>query len=337
MAVSFTQAVTEVGSMTRKKREEVDFQELEQEYASLAPLAESFCGELASQVGMLLAEASIPLGFPVQYRVKQWESLAEKFRRLPGRFRSIRDIQDVVGLRIILLFKRDVEWVSRLIADHFVVVRQYDTRDKLKADQFGYSSLHFVVEVPETWLKVPTLARMGGLRAEVQVRTLAQHIWAEAAHELQYKQQESVPPSVLRAIYRVSALLETVDLEFDRVLEQRHTYREAVDISGSEDELNVDLLERTLDELLPRENKGGIKDYADLLRDLGWCGVTTQQELVDLVAEHLDVALEADRVEAKREGTDVFFNHSGLVRVILDIVFGYRVSISGEPLLPDTA
>lgn len=59
---------------------------------------------------------------------------------------------------------------------------------------------------------------MSGLKAEVQVRTVTQHVWAAASHVLQYKQEASVPLPVRRSIYRVSALLETVDLEFERVL-----------------------------------------------------------------------------------------------------------------------
>jgi ppGpp synthetase/RelA/SpoT-type nucleotidyltranferase len=38
--------------------------------------------------------------------------------------------------------------------------------------------------------KSPRLG-LGGLRAEVQVRTTAQHIWAAASHKLQYKHEES--------------------------------------------------------------------------------------------------------------------------------------------------
>src|SRR5437867_10781858 len=135
---------------------------------------------------------------------------------------------------------------------------------------------------------------MRGLRAELQVRTVAQHIWAEASQALQYKQKEGVPIGVTRAIHRVSALLETVDLEFERVLDQRHTYRTKIDLSGTDDPLNVDLLEKTLDDLLPRQNKSGDEDYADLLEDLYHFQVITQKDLRNLIAKHLDSILKSD-------------------------------------------
>jgi ppGpp synthetase/RelA/SpoT-type nucleotidyltranferase len=59
---------------------------------------------------------------------------------------------------------------------------------------------------------------------ELQLRTLAQHIWAVASHKLQYKREASVPVPIRRSINRVSALLEMVDLEFDRVLLEREQY-----------------------------------------------------------------------------------------------------------------
>ncbi len=137
--------------------------------------------------------------------------------------------------------------VNELIAEAFNVLRQYDTQERLREDQFSYASRHFVVKLPEEWLEVPTMAQLGELQAEIQVRTLAQHIWAEASQTLQYKQEQNVPPVVRRAIYRVSALLETVDLEFERVLDQRETYRSTVEASATDEALNVDLLEKALE------------------------------------------------------------------------------------------
>jgi len=245
-----------------------------------------------------------------------------------------------MGLRLILLFKRDVSSVCRLLENNFKVVRQYNTQERLKDNQFGYSSTHFVIELPDNWLAVPTLAPMRGLRAEIQVRTVAQHIWAEASQTLQYKQKESVPASVTRAIHRVSALLETVDLEFERVLEQRESYRIDVNILETEDVLNVDLLEKTLDSLLPSSHKSDDEDYSQLLTDLTHFKVTTPAELGDLIRRHLGAAMEVDasyvakHLHALRAGEDlvgtskertlagVFYTHTGLTRQTLNQEFG---------------
>jgi ppGpp synthetase/RelA/SpoT-type nucleotidyltranferase len=312
---------------------------MEKEHQALVPVAESFCKELSGQIIRLLDDHAIALGFPIQSRVKTWDSLSEKFDRVNLQVESVRDVQDLIGLRLILLFGRDVSSVCRLLEENFKVVRQYNTRERLKDDQFGYSSMHFVIELPENWLAVPTLARMRGLRAEIQVRTVAQHIWAEASQALQYKQKESVPASVTRAIHRVSALLETIDLELERVLEQRESYRADVDVSGTQDFLNVDLLEKTLGSLLPAENKSGSEDFAALLQDYSHFGIATQKDLRDLITKHLDSILAEDKshvadqrarlasdmdlvgTERDRILAGVFFTHAGLARAALNQEF----------------
>lgn len=110
---------------------------------------------------------------------------------------------------------RDVKRVSDLLSQNFVILRQYDTGERLKKDQFGYSSIHVILEVPEEWLKVPTISGLAGFVAEVQIRTLAQHIWAEVSHTLQYKREDNVPDPLVRDIHRLSALLETLFSPFE--------------------------------------------------------------------------------------------------------------------------
>ena len=200
----------------------------------------------------------------------------------------------MVGLRLIVLFKRDVAKVRDLISKNFNVITHYDTQERMKDDRFGYSSVHFVIELRPDWLALPTLSKMADSKAEIQIRTLAKHTWAEASHKLQYKRKESVPLAISRAINRVSALLETVDLEFERVLVERDTYREQLDVSGTTDLLNVDLIEKTLDDLLPAANKGE-EEYADLLEELTEVGVNTQQQLRDVIEKHLVQILEIDQ------------------------------------------
>ena len=111
-------------------------------------------------------------------------------------------------------------------ARHPYVAALYPMRPGTTWDARRYQSLHYIIRIPKHWLKVSTFADLGELKAEIQLRTLAQHIWAATSHKLQYKHEDSVPPPIRRSIYRVSALLETVDLEFERVLAERGTYIE---------------------------------------------------------------------------------------------------------------
>lgn len=219
-----------------------------------------------------------------------------------------------------------------IVEQLFRVQGRRDKSTELTVDQFGYQSIHLFARPPSTWLSIPSFAPFRHLEAEVQIRTLAQHMWAAAAHKLQYKQEEAVPAEIRRAVHRVSALLETVDLEFERVLAERDAYRSSALESAHDRPLNADLLEALLDQLLPRPNKEGFESSSLLFWELDKLGVTTSNELTEMVQRHLSTALEADREAVEqlrrngatdeRTNASVFFSHSGLMRAMLEKEFG---------------
>jgi ppGpp synthetase/RelA/SpoT-type nucleotidyltranferase len=284
----------------------------------------------------LVNDQRVSLAFPIQKRVKTWDSIADKLERQSLLLSHLTELKDLVGLRLILQFRRDVGTVCDLIRKHFTVLDQYDTQDRLREDQFGYSSYHFVVALPQPWLAVPTLADMKELTAEIQIRTTAQHIWAAASHTLQYKHEASVPPPLKRALYRVSALLEAIDLEFERFLEERDVYREDVDVSETQTSLNVDTLEKLLDSLLPEANKRSDEGYAELLEDLRHFNISTPEQLKSMVRPHLVAVQEQERslaaefmkepatpaLDPERLARGIVFYHVGLVRKCLSLALG---------------
>jgi ppGpp synthetase/RelA/SpoT-type nucleotidyltranferase len=297
--------------------------------------------EVSHQIDVLLLKDNVSLSFPLQHRVKTWQSILEKLGRISIPIANLHEMQDLIGFRLILQFRRDVDRVCLLIRSTFNVIDEYDTLDRLREDQFGYTSKHFVIDLPEAWLVIPAMADMGGIRAELQVRTTAQHIWAAASHTLQYKTEASVPPAVRRAIYRVSALLETVDLEFERVLQERDSYIEQVSTVVEPDEpLNVDLLQTILSSEWPAINHYGLGEaYDALLKDVGHFGILTRTQLVDIIARHYSTAIaeDAEKVQELLAGTEhqtwapklqqrlaqgVYRSHVGLTRHALTLEFG---------------
>jgi hypothetical protein len=217
------------------------------------------------------------------------------------------------------------------------MVKIEDAHDKLGADRFGYLSKHCIVRLKPEWSQIPTFANLPKLHVEVQVRTLAQHIWASASHKLQYKREQAVPLPVRRTLNRVAALLETVDLELERLLDERSDYRKVISHShratpSDGDRLNVDLLETLHDELLPPANTTPDERYDELLSELAKKGVTKVGQLRDMVTAWLPDAMkkEAKYLAENRAllkehkpvlGTTpdrikrgVYFAHTGLVR-----------------------
>lgn len=316
-------------------------EQLKDEYYGLAPLAERFNERLRDELEQLLSTNKISLGVPIEFRVKKLDSFIEKIERQTLSLESVTDLWDLIGLRVILLFSRDVVKTCELISKTFNVLYKEDTQERLGDSQFGYQSFHYCIQVPENWLSVPTFAPLGKFKAEIQIRTVAQHMWAAASHVLQYKQESNVPLPVRRSIYRVSAILETVDLEFERVLDARESYISNIKPGDANELLNVDSLARAMDSLLPAANKDESEPYSDLLPELLDFGIDSTQKLKELLQPHLKQILkdDADAVKvfskrpesltpnsAARLDKGVFFPHVGLIRRALRMTFGERYS-----------
>ena len=317
----------------------MDITSLKPEYDRIKPVADRFREELVKQISQLLHANGITLAVPVESRVKSWESITEKGERKDLELTSIHELDDLVGIRLILLFRRDIDMTSRLLRENFRILSSEDTAQRLIENQFGYQSLHLVVSLPPHWVGVPSFQGCGNLRCEVQIRTLAQHAWASASHELQYKVEDSVPKPLQRSIYRVSALLETVDLEFERLLAERDDYVQSLrDEPQIERDLDTDALRQILDTRLPARNRISRDSYSELVKTLERAGVKTTKELNAFIDKHLQAALAedartanelhisrgpfSDPDDAKRVAKGFFFTHTGLIRNMITIALG---------------
>lgn len=311
---------------------------LEDDYQTNISRFQRLRAAVVAQVSDLLDSKNISLGVPIESRVKEWTSIEEKLQRKGLKIGGLSELQDLIGVRLILLFKRDLDLTLDLLKATFDVVSIEDTRDRLGDSMFGYQSQHLIVKLPKEWLRVPSFSALGDLHIEFQVRTLAQHIWAAVSHKLQYKNEQGVPPPIRRTINRASALLETVDLEFDRVLAERESYVISAATEDNENAaLNVDSLAALLDAELPKENKSDNEPYAELLSDLSSLGVATVGQLRTLinsnrdaiekkesasVKHHVERANKGKKKPSERIQAGVFYKHVGLARCALREEFG---------------
>ncbi|MCD9855094.1 RelA/SpoT domain-containing protein [Epilithonimonas sp. JDS] len=303
----------------------VDIDVAKIEYEDHIKEFEKFEKAVIDQISVLINENDIKLATPIQSRIKAFASLSEKHES--GRFtmkKSILELQDLIGFRILMLFKRDVESIVRLINDNFEILKEYNTDEKLSADQFGYSSKHLTIKIKDEWLKVPLYKNLGKYTGEIQIRTLSQHHWAETSNILQYKDKTSAPREILRSIGRVSALLEMVDLEYERLLNEREKYNEEIKTDYNKSEkLNVDTLKIVLDKNLPIKNRKDEEPYSELLKEILEFGIDTSEELEDLIVRRKDEVMIAEKEALKnntvnpREDIGVYYSFAGLIRSVM--------------------
>jgi len=147
----------------------------------------------------------------VAYRTKDLDKLLKKALR---KHYSYERITDKLGLRVVLYFKEHLPQIEGLIESLFDVSKKEDKSDELGVDKWGYQGIHFDVSLLENALVKS--AQFKGIIFEIQLQTQCQNVWCELNHELNYKSEIDMPHENVRSINRISALLETADIEFER-------------------------------------------------------------------------------------------------------------------------
>ena len=176
-------------------------------------------------------------------RTKELESLCKKIETKNEKYSKLSDITDICGIRIITFLESDVDKVADIVETEFKVDRENSIdKRKLKVDQFGYKSLHYVVELNKERLNHTENKKFKNIKVEIQIRSILQHAWAEIEHDLGYKSRFSIPESFKRNFNRLSALLEIADIEFDRLKKQLSEFEIKVkdDIKTQPNEVKID-------------------------------------------------------------------------------------------------
>jgi predicted RNase H-like nuclease/ppGpp synthetase/RelA/SpoT-type nucleotidyltranferase len=187
-------------------------------YPQIQAATEDYLGLLTG----LLDEAGINY-LSVTGRAKAVRSFETKASRtLSGRLlhrEPLRDITDQIGLRVVIYLQRDVDAVARLIGEELVVIDDRDMgRETAREGRFGYASRHLLVRLPEGVAR-PVI---GDRIAQVQVRTVLQHAWAEFEHATRYKGvvPDEHAPDLDRRFTLAAGLLELADQEFSAIHER---------------------------------------------------------------------------------------------------------------------
>ncbi|MCP1220432.1 hypothetical protein NKW45_01060 [Acetobacter orientalis] len=160
----------------------------------------------------------------IETRVKTIKSFKEKLNR-PGKSYSnpLKDIPDLCGCRIITYYADDVEKISSIINGEFDILEKELSHqpDELEVDKFGYLSAHYIIRLGKARRNLIEWKKFSSLHAEIQIRTVIQHAWSAISHEMQYKQESSVPSKLQRRLYRIAGLFELADEEFVKIRDQK--------------------------------------------------------------------------------------------------------------------
>ena len=204
-----------------------------QEFREQRPLLLKAESHMVKQLRDCLSEAGIQVA-GLESRVKTESSLAGKLELKGSKYKSLSDITDLLGMRIITFYLDDVDIVASAVERLFEVdwENSIDKRKMHNLDSFGYLSLHYVCRTDE----MP-------YRFEIQMRTLLQHAWSNMNHDTGYKSGVEIPREYIRNLNRLAGMLELADEQFSHIRSELTDYRrrmQALVASGDLDDASLD-------------------------------------------------------------------------------------------------
>lgn len=204
-------------------------QALLDEFIEKRPMFEFMQDLVLEKIRSLLKENNL-LVTAVEGRVKDVNSLAGKLELKGYKYKSLSDITDLLGCRVVTFYSAEVDKIASLIEKNFVVdwENSVDKRKMHSLDQFGYMSLHYICSIPKQLYFDEEHPEINEWRFEIQMRTALQHVWATAYHDTGYKSDIEVPREYIRALSRLAGILEIADEQFSEIIGDLAEYRRRV-------------------------------------------------------------------------------------------------------------
>lgn len=222
-------------------------------------------------------------------KVKTFESFYGKVIRKQLRNNQFEAIEDIAGVRVICLYRSDLERVGSVISENFDVIRA-DTTTTRSETPFGYASDQYVVKLPKE-CKGPRYDHIKNLKCEIQVRTILMDAWASVSHHLDYKKQVDIPRELRTDFNALAGLFYVADTHFELfkegIEESRASLMKTVEqgMFDLDQEINLDSLTAYLQWKFPeRKIESVMSDIVSELREHGYQNIRQLDDKINIAS-----------------------------------------------------
>jgi len=133
----------------------------------------------------------------------------------------LNQIQDQIGARIVVFYKSDVDRIDTLVKRYFTAI-EYRRVVPDSESEFGYFGQHLVLILPSDIVEDDMDRALIPDFFELQIKTLFQHAWSEADHDLAYKPGDTpLTGEQKRLVAFTSAQAWGADHIFERLFQER--------------------------------------------------------------------------------------------------------------------
>lgn len=183
--------------------------------AALKPLADGLARHLTDRL------AGVKRIDRVSARAKDPERfLAKATKEEDGRRKygdPFSQIQDQVAARVTVFYLSDVEAVEATLRKYFNRIEEITVAEEPK--KFGYEGRHLILAIPEELFEEEEHPDAPDF-FELQIKTLFQHAWSEAEHDLAYKPPTPLTDGQTREIAFTAAQAWGADQMFAKLFKE---------------------------------------------------------------------------------------------------------------------
>ncbi|MGD0614517.1 MAG: RelA/SpoT domain-containing protein, partial [Verrucomicrobiota bacterium] len=224
------------------------------------------------------------------------EKCIRRFKKYPI---PVKQFTDLCGGRVIVQTLAQVKAVKLFIEQNFDAFEQDDKSSLLGENKFGYRDMHYLVRLLPSRARIigfteQECADIGDRVAEVQVRSIVQHAWADILHDRVYKAPLKLSTEAKRTGALLAAIMEDGDRSFDQLAGELDgmtanysAYASREDVK-KETEVNQLLYEHCSDEERP---KVALKLARLIAAEGKWAEIVSLLEPQQQVAEPLRTAV----------------------------------------------
>ena len=241
-------------------------------------------------------------------RTKSFESFVDKIQRTQ---RPFREVYDLVGIRVVCLFRSDIDTIAESIRREFLPLpgleeNKFDTKD---VETFGYIDRKLIVrlhpKLTGNWMQYHGIR---DLPFEIQIKTVGMHAWAAVSHHLAYKTESEIPRDLKRDFQALSALFHVADTQFELLVKATEDLRRSQvprPALSLESEVDIEgMLAYIVRRFPDRANSPLLGQVTRVLRDIAGAGIHRLRD-VELAVDHWLPAIERWEAEGGPKCTDI--------------------------------
>jgi putative GTP pyrophosphokinase len=282
-------------------------------------------------------------------RLKTSKSILKKYSRKENSTKEfipfVKGMNDIAGLRMTITTKDEFELAKKILLASASLKKfgELDTESREEngiMNKRGYSAHHYYLkytirindedeqigEVIADTLKRARISKnelaeeYSGI-AEIQVRTLAQDLWAVFEHPERYKSDGEIPETLNKELLNYARLMDVADdiaqLTKNRKVYEAESYAKKkkgnVPVGGSKKLLTIELFRQEFEKIFSSKKRDAnvnvtTFELCDLLMQLADWGIFTLEDLIDLT--HNEIYLKAiqaafDKLSIKPEEMEI--------------------------------